>query len=206
MPSLHPRGAAETGLHAVRAHVLGEIRSRQRDSLDGLVALVYDELRAVAHRQLRGRRHAGRLETIATTALVNEAYIKLVDQSRANWQDRAHFLAVAAVAMRQILIDRARARLTKKRGGAQAPVTLDDSGPDAASTGSDPETLLAIDDAIEQLERVSERRAQVVVYRFYGGLSEDEIAEVFGVTVRTVRREWAKGRAFLRWALGAADG
>ena len=206
MSSHDARAVAATGPQAVRERVLGEIRSGRRDSLDGLVALLYDELRAVAHRQLRGRRLSGRLDTLATTALVNEAYIKLVDQSQATWKDRAHFLAIAAVAMRQVLVDRARARLTKKRGGAQPHVGFDDAGPGAAAHAEDPETLLALDDALQQLARLSERRARVVVLRFFGGMAEEEIAEALGVTVRTVQREWTKGRAFLRWALGGDDG
>jgi RNA polymerase sigma factor (TIGR02999 family) len=177
--------------------LLSELRTRDRESLDALVPLVYQELRAIAHRQLGARGGAGRA-TLATTALVNEAYLKLVDQSRAGWKDRAHFLALAAVAMRHVLTDRARARLTHKRGGARVQVTFED---DAIADDADPAALLEIDEAIKQLDTVDPRLARVVELRFFGGLSEDEIAEALGVTSRTVQRDWAKARMLLRRTL-----
>lgn len=182
--------------------VLGELRSGRRESLDALLPVVYDELRVIAHRQLGARGRAGG-GTLATTALVHEAYLKLVDQSRAGWRDRAHFLALASVAMRHVLTDRARARVALKRGGEQRPVTLDEH---AVARDDDPETLLEIDDALQRLAALDPRLARVVECRFFGGLSEDEIAAALGVTVRTVQRDWAKARMLLRRALDGAPG
>jgi len=175
--------------------VLEQLRSGRREALDRIMPLVYHELRAIAHQRLAAR---GPRRTLVTTALVHEAYLKLVDQSDANWRDRAHFLALASVAMRHILIDRARARATLRRGGAGKEVTLEDA---AAMVDDRAELLLEIDDAIDRLAAVAPRLAQVVEYRFYGGLSETEVAEVLGVTLRTVQRDWTKARMLLRVAL-----
>lgn len=178
------------------ADVLAALRGRTRESLDQLVPLVYDELKVIARRQLARRHRAGAKDaTLATTALVNEAYLKLVDQSQAQWKDRAHFLALAAVSMRHILIDRAKARIRRKRGGGVADVTLEDA---ALVTDGGADRLLEIDDALDRLATVSPRLARVVVCRFYGGLSHEEIAEALSVTVRTVERDWAKARLLLR--------
>ena len=175
--------------------VLEQLRSGRREALDRIMPLVYQELRAIAHQRLAAR---GPRRTLVTTALVHEAYLKLVDQSEANWRDRAHFLALASVAMRHILIDRARARATMRRGGARKEVTLEDA---AAMVDDKAQLLLEIDDAIDRLAAVAPRLAQVVEYRFYGGLSETEVAEVLGVTLRTVQRDWTKARMLLRAAL-----
>lgn len=180
-------------------NVLAALRSGRQESLDRVVALLYEELRVIAHRRLNRHRLGGRKEenSIATTALVNEAYLKLVDQSEAKWNDRAHFLALAAVAMRHILIDRARARVAGKRGGAQRAITLEET----VATDDTPEALLDIDDALNRLSHVDARLARVVECRFFGGLSEDEIAEALGVTRRTVQRDWAKAKMLLRRSL-----
>jgi len=183
-------GAAPT-----RTDVLTELRSGRRDSLDRLMPLVYEELRAIAHRQLAARGRGGTLET---TALVHEAYLKLVDQSRAQWSDRAHFLALAAVAMRHVLVDRAKARMALKRGGEQRRITLDE---DQIAADNQPEALLQLHEAMNRLAEIQPRLAQVVECRFFGGLTEEEIAEVMGVTVRTVQRDWAKARMLLRRSL-----
>lgn len=171
----------------------------------------YEELRAIAHRRLAAGGRASGGGTLATTALVHEAWLKLAGGGGTRsagaegagagwWRDRAHFLAVAAVAMRQILVDRARARATRKRGGAAAQATLDE---DAVAADDRPELLLEIDDALERLAGVAPRLARLVELRFYGGLAEEEIAEVLGVTTRTVQRDWAKARMLLRRALAA---
>lgn len=168
-------------------------------AVDALVPLLYRELRAIAHRQLGaspGARRGG--STLSTTALVNEAYLKLAGAPRRPWADRPHFLAIAAIAMRQILVDRARARAALKRGGAFAHVTLEE---DALASDGEPEALLALDQALERLTTVAPRLARVVELRFYGGLSEEEIGSVLGVTVRTVQRDWVKARMLLRRAL-----
>jgi RNA polymerase sigma factor (TIGR02999 family) len=168
-----------------------------RESLDQLMVVLYDELRDIAHRHRAVRAD---VETIATTALVHEAYLKLVDQSSARWNDRAHFLALAAVAMRHILVDRARARMSLKRGNGCGPVTMDDAV--VASDGG-PEAMLQVNDALDHLARVDARLARVVECRFFGGMTNDEIAEALGVTSRTVERDWIKARILLRDVLGS---
>lgn len=164
--------------------------------MDRLLPLVYDELRRLAQRQLN-RRRAG--ETLNTTALVHETYLKLVDQSRAGWRDRVHFLAVAAVAMRHILVDYARRRVAKKRGGNARHFQLDE-----ARLGVETRVIeiLALDEALTSLAALDERLSRVVEMRFFGGLSVDEIAAVLEVTDRTVKRDWRKAKALLYSALG----
>jgi RNA polymerase sigma factor (TIGR02999 family) len=173
-----------------RTDVLDELRTGGHEAVDRLFPLVYGELRAIAHRHLAPNRN----HSIATTELVHEAYLKLVDQSRAQWKDRAHFFALASVAMRHVLVDRAKLRTTQKRGGARHQVPLDDA---VLILDEDALLLLAIDDAITRLEGSEPRLARVVECRFYGGLSEEEIAEALGVGVRTIERDWAKARMLL---------
>jgi len=181
---------------ARRTDVLEALRGG-RESLDKLIVVLYDELRDIAHRHRAAR---GDVETLATTALVHEAYLKLVDQSSAQWNDRAHFLALAAVAMRHILVDRARARMSVKRGNGQGPITMHD---ELIASDGEPEAMLQIDDALTHLARVDARLARVVECRFFGGMTNDEIAEALGVTARTVERDWVKARMLLRDALGS---
>lgn len=175
--------------------ILGELRSGRRGALDQLIPLVYNELRVIAHRQLAIRARGG---TLSTTALVHEAYLKLVDQSHADWRDRAHFLAVASLAMRHVLVDRAKARNTLKRGGERRRITLDDAH---IAIDDQPDALLQLDEAMNRLAEFQPRLARVVECRFFGGLTEEEIAEALGVTVRTVERDWAKARMLLQRAL-----
>ena len=179
------------------AEILEDLRSGRREALDRILPLVYAELRAIAHRRLAACDSSG---TLVTTGLVHEAYLKLVDQSTAEWRDRAHFLALASVAMRHILIDRAKARTRLKRGGVQRQVTLEDA---VGTVDDQAETLIEIDEALDNLAQIEPRLARVVECRFYGGLTEEEIAEALGVTVRTVERDWAKARIFLRDALAS---
>ena len=153
-------------------------------------ASAYEELRRLAHRQLRRLRPG---QTLTTTALVHEAFVKLVPRSRAA-VDRTHFFALAARAMRQILVDYARARGSLKRGGDQRPTTLEEA---ALTVEMLSEEMLGIDRALSRLESVDERLARVVECRFFGGMTEDEVADALGVTARTVRRDWRKARAFL---------
>jgi RNA polymerase sigma factor (TIGR02999 family) len=181
----------------IRIDILADLRSGRRESLDRLVPLLYDELRAIAHRQLALQ---GRGGTLVTTALVHEAYLKIVDQSRADVHDRAYFLALASIAMRHVLVDRAKARATVKRGGARWQVPLD---VDEIAVDDQPEALLQLDEALDTLAGLNPRLARVVECRFFGGLTEDEIAEALGITVRTVQRDWAKARMLLRQALEA---
>ena len=172
--------------------ILTELRSTAQHSLDQVVALTYQELRAIAHRRLAARGPGG---TLSTTALVHEAYLKLVDQSRAGWQDLAHFRALASLAMRHILVDRARERSALKRGGVRRQITLDD---EVMALEDQAEMLLQLNDALERLAMVDPRLAQVVDCRFFGGLTEQETAEALGLTTRTVQRDWVKARVLLR--------
>jgi RNA polymerase sigma factor (TIGR02999 family) len=167
------------------------------ESLDRLIPVVYDELRAIAHRQLAKQRLVGAQASLETTALVHEVYLKLAGRPRSDGGNQAHFLALVTVAMRHILIDRAKARVRQKRGGPARAVTLDDEIIGANA----PERLLEIDDAIRDLASLDQRLARVVELRFFGGMSEHEIAEALGVTVRTVERDWTKARAVLRRVL-----
>lgn len=175
--------------------VLTELRSGSRESLDRLVPVLYQQLRAIAHRQIVRRANGG---TLDTTGLVHEAYLKVVDQSRAGVHDHAHFLALASLAMRHVLIDRAKARQRLKRGGVRRRITLAE---DRIARDEQPEALLQLDEALTWLAELEPRLSRVVECRFFGGLTEEEIAEALGVTVRTVQRDWAKARMLLRRAL-----
>lgn len=178
-------------------HVHAEPPSGRRDTLDRIMPIVYEHLRVIARRQLALRQGGG---TLSTTGLVHEAYLKLVEHSRLAWSDRAHFFALASVAMRHVLVDRAKGRLRQKREGVLQRVTLDDE----RIPGDDqPEVMLDINEAVDRLAAVEPRLARVVECRFFGGLTEDETAEALGVTTRTVQRDWAKARLLLRRALSA---
>jgi RNA polymerase sigma factor (TIGR02999 family) len=159
-----------------------------RGALDRLVPLVYEDLRRVAHRQL-DRESGG--HTLQTTALIHEAYLKLAGGGSVGATSRAHFLAIAARAMRQVLVDYARKRKAAKRGGGVISVTLGDEPQPADASAED---LLALDEALEQLEP---RQRQVIECRFFGGMEEKDIAAALGVSERTVRRDWVKARAWL---------
>lgn len=172
-----------------------EILAWRRSGLDRLMPAVYDELRVIARRQLAGREAGG---TLSTTGLVHEAYLKLVDQSRLAWRDRAHFFALASVTMRHVLVDRARARLARKREGCLRRITLDN---ELIAAPDQPEAMLHLSDAIDRLAEVEPRLARVVDCRFFGGMSDGEIADALEVTPRTVQRDWAKARMLLRRAL-----
>jgi RNA polymerase sigma factor (TIGR02999 family) len=173
------------------AHGQGDPQAFER-----LIGLVYTDLRGLARAQLRRLRPGS---TMDTTALVHEAYLRLVDQSRVQWQSRGHFLAVTARAMRQILIDYARGRCRKKRGGGAVPVPLDEI---AAGRPDEVEQLLEIEVALERLHAVEPRLVRVVECRYFAGYSEQETAEALGVSLRTAQRDWLRARAWLRQALG----
>jgi RNA polymerase sigma factor (TIGR02999 family) len=175
----------------------GDLGTGRRESIDRLIPLLYNELREIAHRHLSQHRDGA---TLNTTALVNEAYLKLVDQSRAQWEDRIHFLSVAALAMRHILTDRAKARSTIKRGGDRCRVTLDE---DTIGVDDAPDALLQITDALDRVAMIDPRLARIVEYRFFGGLTNEEISAALGVTERTVERDWIKARMLLREMLAA---
>jgi RNA polymerase sigma-70 factor (ECF subfamily) len=163
-------------------------------SLDVLVPLVYDELHRLAHRAL-SKNSSGRGEdAVQTTALVHEAYMRLVDVKEIDWQNRTHFFAVSANLMRNILVDFARQRLSQKRGGELTRVEIDDAlnfSPDKSAG------MVALDDALKDLAKLSERQSRVVELKFFGGLTEDEIGEVLKISPATVRREWKIARAWL---------
>ena len=160
-------------------------------ALDQLVPLVYDELRRLARRYM-AREHAG--HTLQTTALVNEAYMRLVDWKNIRWQNRAHFFGVSAQLMRRLLVDFARARHQIKRAGQAQRVSFEDALAVAADRGAD---IIALDDALKTLATLNPRQAQVVELRYFGGLSEDEIAEVLKVSTKTVKRDWQMAKAWL---------
>jgi RNA polymerase sigma factor (TIGR02999 family) len=176
--------------------LLAELRAGHREAFDQILPLVYHELHRVARRELGARPN----DSLSTTALVHELYLKFARAERADWRNRAHFLSVASVAMRHILVDRARRRSAEKRGGPQRHVTLDDN---VAATGQQADTLLELHEALEHLARIDERLARVVECRFFGGMTEQETAEALHIGVRTVRRDWIKARGLLYHALGA---
>ncbi len=177
--------------------LLTQLRNGRSEVLDRLFPLIYDELRRIAHRALGPGGTGG---TLGTTALVHEAYLKLVDQSRAEWNDRAHFYAVAAMAMRQILVDHARAHRTLKRGGEWRRLSLEDA---SLAVEDQAAAVLELDEALTNLARMDQRLAKVVECRFFGGLTEEETAETLGVTARTVRRDWVKAKGLLYHSLTA---
>ena len=166
-------------------------RDGDEDALRHLTPLVYDELHRLAERYMRGEQ-AG--HTLQTTALVNEAYIRLVDSSRVRWQNRAHFFAVAAQLMRRILVDFARRRRYQKRGGDWRQVTLAEGFDVATNVNPD---LVAVDEALEELAKLDARKAQVVELRFFGGLTLEETAEALKVSTDTVGRDWRAAKAWL---------
>ena len=166
-------------------------------ALEKLVPLVYEELRRLARRRMRLERPD---HTLQTTALINEAYVRLVDVHNVHWQNRAHFFALCARLMRRILVDYARGRRYAKRGGGAQPISLDQSVPVAPERSAD---LVAVDDALHALAEVDARKAQVVELRFFGGLTAEETAEVLKVSPETVRRDWKLAKVWLLRELSA---
>ncbi|MCW5978846.1 MAG: sigma-70 family RNA polymerase sigma factor [Bryobacteraceae bacterium] len=178
--------------------LLAQAGDGDRDALDRLFPLVYGELRRVAAHQIRRERP---WHTLGVSGLVNETYLKLVDQPKVDWRGREHFFAIAARAMRQILIDYARRRSAEKREGERKRTTFEGKqiGLDASL-----EDLLALDKALDRLDGMDSRMRHLVEYRYFLGLTEQETAELLGVTLRTVQREWVKARAWLNSELYAA--
>jgi RNA polymerase sigma factor (TIGR02999 family) len=165
-----------------------------------LVPLVYDELRALARKYFRDERPD---HTLQPTALVHEAYLRLVDESRVDWEGRAHFRAVCAKVMRRVLIDYARSRNRARRGGGQKPVALESA---LAPLELDQVDAVELHDALERLAKLDARQARVVELRFYGGLSVEEVAKTLGVSKRTVEGEWTHAKAWLRAELDHGTG
>lgn len=171
--------------------ILKDWSAGRRESADVLLSLVYDELRKIARRYLRKERSD---HTLQPTALVHEAYMKLIDLSDVSWQDRAHFFAVASSVMRNILVDHARARLAEKRGGEGQRIALED----VVSFSREPDVdLLALDEALNKLAKFDEQQSRLVELRFFGGLTIEETAHVLGISPATVKREWTVAKAWL---------
>jgi RNA polymerase sigma factor (TIGR02999 family) len=171
--------------------LLAELTNGNKQVVDSLMPLVYKELHQIAHLNLRNERKD---HTLNATALVHEAYFKLVDQTRVNWQNRAHFYAIASQAMRRILINYAYQHKAQKRGGENVKVTFVD---DNVKRESKPEELIALDEALDSLQQINERQSKIIEYWFFVGLTHEEIAEVLGISVPTVRRDWRLARAWL---------
>ena len=165
--------------------------SGDQAALDRLMPLVYQELRRLAKNYMR-RQNPG--HTLQTTALVNEAYLRLIDSSRVNWQNRTHFFAISAQLMRRVLVDFARASNSLKRGGEFQEVSFEDA---VAVPFEQKMDLVALDEALKKLADLNQRQSQIVELRYFGGLSEEEIAAALDISVRTVRRDWSVARAWL---------
>ena len=179
--------------------LLARWKEGERDALDRLIPLVYEELRLIAGRFLRRERQGA---TLQPTALVHEAFLKLVDQTRTDWQSRAHFFGVAATIIRNILVDHARARQAAKRGGPSPAISLDEAL--ALPQQRDLE-LIAVDDVLLSLSRIDPQQARIVELRFFAGLSIEETAEVLAISPSTVKRDWALAKAWIFHTLTKAD-
>jgi len=182
---------------------LSEERAAPGSKADDLIESVYAELRRLAASYLQQERSG---HTLQATALVHEAYARLVDQSRAEWKSRTHFFAVGAKMMRRILIDHARERRSQKRGGEQQRVTLSAAGEMPGGGDLDYEELLSIDEALHRLAELDERQAKVVELRFFAGMSVAEVAEFLDVSPRTVEGDWTHARTWLRRELSERNG
>ncbi len=172
--------------------LLQRINEDGSEQLEHLIPLVYQQLKAIASNQMQKERPD---HTLNPTALVHEAYLKLVDQNNVSWQNRAHFFAISAQAMRRILINHARSKMAAKRGGDQVKVTFDEQAPQSAGLNS--EELLNLNRALEKLAALDEKQAKIVEMRYFGGLTNSEIAEVLKISEPTVQRGWSIARAWL---------
>jgi len=187
-------GNSSAGGHASSSQItqlLAKWRDGDQSALEELTPLVYDELRRIAHHYMAGARPD---HTLQTTALVNEAYLRLADQTHPNWQDRAHFFAVAAQAMRQILVNYAMSYNAQKRGGGARKIDLDEA---ALVADAQSKEVVELNEALERLSQLDARKAQVVELKYFGGLTDEEVAKELGVGVATVRRDWEFARAWL---------
>lgn len=180
--------------------LLAEVKLGNKDAMARLMPLVYRELRRLAGHYMRNER-AG--HTLQATALVHEAFLRLVGQERADWQSRSQFIGVAAQLMRRILVDHARGHAAAKR--ASIPVTLDEARLNQGANLGQTEEILAVDEVLTRLSEIDQQQARVVELRYFGGLSVEETAEVMEISPRTVKREWAMARAWLRAKLAARE-
>jgi RNA polymerase sigma factor (TIGR02999 family) len=171
--------------------LLIDLSGGNKKVVDVLMPMVYKEMHQLAHMHLRGER---RDHTLNATALVHEAYMKLIDQDKISWQNRAHFFGIASHAMRRILINYANARIAQKRGGNQVLATFVD---DKMKRESRPEELIALDEALKKLEQLNERQSKIIEQWFFVGMNHEEIAEILGVSVPTVRRDFRLAKAWL---------
>lgn len=166
-------------------------RNGDQEALDRLMPLVYEELRRMANHYMRNERQG---HTLQTSALVNEAYLRLVDHENIEWQNRSHFFGLAAQAMRRILVDHARSRNYQKRGGAVQQVSLDEAATLAEERAAE---LIALDEALQELAKLDPRKSRIVEMRYFGGLSGEETAEALGISTATVSRDWETAKAWL---------
>jgi len=180
--------------------LLSELTRGNKEAVERLVPLVYDELKRLANCYMRRERPD---HTLQATALVNEAYLKLVCQQSVNWQSRSHFFGIAAQLMRRILIDHARRHLRKKRGGAHEVVPLDEG---LVFSPGQSAVLLRLDEALERLAKLDPRQSKIVELRFFGGLSVEEAAEFLGISPKTVKRDWSVAKAWLHGELRQQNG
>lgn len=171
--------------------LLHDLSAGNKTVVDKLVPLVYEQLRLMAGAQMNKERQG---HTLSPTSLVHEAYMKLVNQKNTDWQNRAHFFALASIAMRRILINYANQRVAQKRGGDMPVVTFNE---EFMSQDNNAEEIIMLDRALDKLKALNERQCQVVEYKFFGGLEFDEIAQVLEVSLPTIRRDWRLARAFL---------
>jgi RNA polymerase sigma factor (TIGR02999 family) len=179
--------------------LLGEWSAGNEQALEEMLPLIYDELRRLAHNFLYRERPD---HTLQTTALVHEAYLKLIDQRDPHWQNRAHFFAIAAQAMRRILIDSARKHVAEKRGGGGPKLSLGD----ISSISLEPNnSLLALDEALKELAEIDAQQSRIIELRYFGGLTIEETAEVMKLSPATIKREWTMARAWLHQALTTVD-
>jgi RNA polymerase sigma-70 factor (ECF subfamily) len=167
-------------------------------ALDRLTPLVYEELHKLAHQHMKREHRRNEAHTMQTSALVNEAYLRLIDQRNVHWQNRAHFFAIASRLMRRILVDHARAHHYAKRGGGTVKVSLDQAALVSQERAAE---LVALDDALTNLAAIDQRKCQVVELRFFGGMSVEETAEALGVSPITVKRDWSTAKAWLHRAI-----
>jgi RNA polymerase sigma factor (TIGR02999 family) len=180
--------------------LLSELASGNQEAANKLIPLVYDELKRLARGYMRRERPD---HTLQATALVHEAYLKLVRQREVNWQGRSHFFGVAAQLMRRVLIDHARGHLRQKRGGAKVILPLDEA---LVFSPGHSEDLLKLDQALERLSKLDARQGRIVELRFFGGLSVEETAEFLNISPKTVKRDWAVAKAWLHGELRRGDG
>ncbi|MGA2599313.1 MAG: sigma-70 family RNA polymerase sigma factor [Bryobacteraceae bacterium] len=180
------------------SQLLESVRKGDADAAFTLMPLLYNELHRLAMHYMRSERPG---HTLQATALVNEAYLKLIDQREANWESRSHFIAVAAQVMRNVLIDHARGRQRVKRGGLQQKVPLEDV---VLISEEQTDDLIALDTAMKRLEEIDARQSRIVELRYFGGLTVEQTAEVLGISPKTVKRDWAVARAWLHRELRTA--